>query len=69
MFRDCFECSTSFLPGTGNMTIEKTLVHIEAMLCEQLQLAREDKGESTFSAEPLEPAKKGRARSLMLTSY
>lgn len=34
------------------MAIETSPVHIEAMLCELLQLAREGKGESTFSGEP-----------------
>lgn len=51
--------------STFNLTIEDTLVRIEAMLCELLQLAREDERESTFSAEPLSPAIKTRASSIV----
>lgn len=34
------------------MTIEKSLARIEAMLCELIEMAREQEGESTASAEP-----------------
>ncbi|KZP10048.1 hypothetical protein FIBSPDRAFT_900021 [Athelia psychrophila] len=46
------------------MTVEKSLVRIEAMLCELLQLAREDEGESTFSAGPRTTSKMTRSESI-----
>lgn len=47
-----------------NMTVEKSLVRIEAMLCELLQLARDDDGESTFSAGPGLTSKTTRSKSI-----
>lgn len=34
------------------MTIEKSLARIESMLCELIEIAREQDGESTASVEP-----------------
>lgn len=45
------------------MTIEKSLGRIEAMLCELLEIAREQEGEATASVDPHSSLKRVRAES------